>query len=132
MFGINYKKTYQNKLIRKVFKLKTSFNLKVIKIGEVLKTKTRSDKIIYKIELTEDEARQLKNHMTKVHMFSENLCNHDSRIIKRGAKGGAKYFTIPLSLKSRRRKKFSNVSYQKIETKDKIFFICVVDKDPLF
>ena len=101
-------------------------------MGEIIKTKTSGDKIIYKIELTEDGARQLKNHVTKVHMFSANLCNHDSKIIKRGAKGGAKYFTIPLSLKSRKRKKFSKVSYQKLETEDKIFFICVVDKDPLF
>jgi len=101
-------------------------------MGEILKTKTRSEKILYKIELTENEARQLKNHVTKVHMFSANLCNHDSNIIERGAKGGAKYFTIPLSLKSRKKKRYGKVSYQKIETEDKIFFICVVDKDLLF
>ena len=100
-------------------------------MGEVINTKTSSDKIIYRIELTEGEARQLRNHVTNVHIFSENLCNFDSRIIERGVKGGAKYFVIPLGLKSRK-KKYSKVSYQKIETEDKIFFICVVEKDPLF
>ncbi len=101
-------------------------------MGEIVKTKISGDKIIYKIELSEEEAMQLKNHLKGIHMFSAELCKHDSKIIERGAKGGAKYFTIPLSLKSRKRKRYSKVSYQKIETKDKIFFICVVDKDLLF
>jgi len=100
-------------------------------MGEVINTKISSDKIIYRIELSEEEARQLKNHVTNVHIFSDNLCNHDSRIIERGVKGGAKYFVIPLSLKSRK-KRYSKVSYQKIETEDKVFYICVVEKDPLF
>ena len=101
-------------------------------MGEIIKTKTCGDKIVYKVELTEQEAQQLKNHVTKVHMFSGNLCDHDSKMIERGAKGGAKYFSIPLSLKSRKRKRYSKVSYQKIETGNKVFFVCVVDKDPLF
>ncbi len=100
-------------------------------MGEVINTKTSSDKIIYKIELTEGEARQLKNHVTNVRLFSKELCNHDSRIIERGVKGGAKYFVIPLSLKSRK-KKYSKVSYQKLETENQVFYICVVEKDPLF
>ncbi len=116
----------------KVFKLKTSFIFREIKIGEIIKTKAIEDKVIHQIELNEYEAQQLKNHATKVHLFSANLCNHNSRIVERGNKGGAKYFIIPLSLKSRKKKRYSNVSYQKIETKDKIFFVCVVDKDPLF
>jgi len=101
-------------------------------MGEIINTKTSSDKIIYKIELNEEEALQLKNHMKKIHMFSGNLCNNDTRIIERGNKGGAKYFVIPLSLKSRKKKRYSKVSYQKIEIEDKVFYICVVGKDPLF
>ena len=89
-------------------------------MGEIVKTKNFSDKTIYKIELTEEEARQLKNHVKNIHLFSAGLCNH------------AKYFTIPLSLKSRKRKRYSKVSYQKIETEDKVFFLCTVNKDPLF
>ena len=100
--------------------------------GNIINAKTFQDKIIYKIELTEAEARQLKNHIANIHMFSATLCNQDSKIIERGAKGRAKYFTIPLSLKSRKKKRYNKVSYQKIETEDKIFFICVIDKDPLY
>ncbi len=101
-------------------------------MGEIIKTKTSGDKIIYKIELSEEEAMQLKNHVKGVHMFSANLCDNDTNIIERGAKGGAKYFIIPLSLKSRKKKRYHKVSYQKIEFEDKIFFVYVVDKDPLF
>ena len=72
-------------------------------MGEIINTKTSSDKIIYKIKLDEEEALQLKNHMKKVHVFSGDLCDKDTKIIERGNKGGAKYFTIPLSLKSRKK-----------------------------
>ena len=101
-------------------------------MGNVIKTKTFSDKIVYKIELTEEEALQLKNHVTNVHMFVADLCKCETKIIERGAKRGAKYFAIPLNLKSRKKKRYSKVSYQKIETEDKVYFICIVDKDPLF
>ena len=101
-------------------------------MGEITNTKNYSDKIIYKIELNVEEALQLKNHMKKIHMFSANLCNNDTRMIERGNKGGAKYFVIPLSLKSRKKKKYNKISYQKIETNGKVFYICTVNKDPLF
>ena len=101
-------------------------------MGEIINTKTSSDKIIYKTELNGKEAFQLKNHMKSIHMFSADLCNNDTRIIERGNKGSAKYFVIPLSLKSRKKKRSNKVSYQKIEIEDKVFYICVVDKDPLF
>ncbi|MCH7850107.1 MAG: hypothetical protein IH845_00505 [Nanoarchaeota archaeon] len=90
------------------------------------------DKIIYKIELSEEEALQLKNHITNVHLFVEDLCDSNVKLIERGAKKGAKYFIIPLNLRSRKKKRYSSISYQKIETGDKTFFICVVHKDPLF
>lgn len=101
-------------------------------MGEIINTKTSSDKIIYKIELSEEEALQLKNHMKNVHMFSANLCNQNTRIIERGNKRGAKYFVIPLSLKSRKKKRYHSISYQKIEADDKVFYIYTVHKDLLF
>ena len=101
-------------------------------MGGILKTKISSNKIIYQIELSEDEARQLKNRVTNIHIFSASLCNHDSKIIERGTKGGAKYFIIPLSLKSKKKRRYGKVSYQKIKTEDKIFFICIAYKDLLF
>lgn len=79
-----------------------------------------------------DEAIQLRNHIKNVHMISLDLCDQNTKIIQRGNKGGAKYFVIPLSLKSRKKKRYSKVSYQKIELEDKIFYICVANKDLLF
>ena len=101
-------------------------------MGEIINTKTSPDKITYKIELNIKKALQLKNHMKNIHMFSANLCNNDTRIIERGNKKGAKYFVIPLILKSRKKKRFNRVSYQKIETDEKVFYICTVNKDLLF
>lgn len=101
-------------------------------MGEIINTKTSSDKIIYKIELNEEEAIQLKNHMKGIHMFSGDLCNNDTMIIERGNKGGAKYFVIPLSLKSRKKKRYGKIFYQKIEFAEKVFYICTVHKDLLF
>ena len=101
-------------------------------MGEIVRTRVCEGKVVYYIELSEEEALQLKNHVTKVHLFTEDLCSHDTRIIQRGNKGGAKYFSIPLSLKSRKKKKYNQASYQKIEVGDKVFFVCVVDKDLLY
>lgn len=101
-------------------------------MGKIINSKIFGDKIIYKIELVQDEACQLRNHVKNVHLFSKDLCNHNSRLIERGAKKGAKYFIIPLSLKSRKRGRYDQVSYQKIETDKKVFYICVVNKTSLF
>lgn len=101
-------------------------------MGQVLRTKTSLDgKIIFYIELNGEEARSLKNHSKRVYLFSENLCNHDAAIIERGAKMGAKYVSIPLSLKSRKKTKFSEVAYQKIKSGSRVFYIAVAKKDPL-
>jgi hypothetical protein len=97
-------------------------------MGEVINKKIFSDKIRYKIELTEMEAVQLKNHVKKIHLFSGDLCAHHAKTIERGAKKGAKYFVIPMNLKSRKKKNYPMVSYQKIETDRKTFFVCIANK----
>ena len=101
-------------------------------MGEVINTKLSDDKIIYKILLDENEAQQLKNHMKNVHVFSSDLCKENTKIISRGNKGGAKYFVVPLGLKSRKKHKNKKLSYQKIQIKDQIFFIYTIEKDILF
>jgi len=101
-------------------------------MGQILRTKlTPSKKILIFLELTTEEAQNLRNHTKKIHLFSENLCTHEAKLIQRGAKMGAKYVSIPLSLKSRRKPKLSEVAYQKIETKSKTLYIATVTKDPL-
>jgi len=102
-------------------------------MGQILKTKIMpSNKIHIYLELSPEEAQNLKNHAKKIHIFSENLCTHQTKIIQRGAKMGAKYVSVPLSLKSRKRPKLSEILYQKIETKTKTFYIATAKKDPLY
>ncbi|NPE26661.1 hypothetical protein HNV12_01500 [Methanococcoides sp. SA1] len=102
-------------------------------MGEILKTKVMpSNKIRIFLKLTEKEAKNLKNHAKKIHLFSENLCIHQTNIIQRGAKMGAKYVAVPLILKSRKKPKLSEISYQKIETQNKVFYIAIAKKDPLY
>jgi hypothetical protein len=101
-------------------------------MGQILRTKTLpSGKIIFYLELTMQETRELKNHAKKIHLFSENLCVHEAKIISRGVKHGAKSVAIPLSLKSRFNPKLTEMAYQKIETDKKIFYIATAKKDPL-
>jgi len=101
-------------------------------MGEILRTKlSTSNKIRIFLQLSTQEAKALKNHAKKIHIFSENLCTHQTKIIQRGAKMGAKYVMVPLSLKSRKKPKFSQITYQKLETKNKTFYIATAKKDPL-
>ncbi len=100
-------------------------------MGDIINTKTSGDKVIYKIEVPLSEAIQLRNHMKKVHAFVADLCDKPTGLIERGSKGGAKYFKIPLSLKSRKKAKFNKTSYQKIEVGERVYYICTAEKDPL-
>ena len=101
-------------------------------MGQILRTKTMPHgKVIVNLELSLNEVIQLKNHAKKVHLFSENLFLHDTKVIEKGVNKGSKSVNIPLSLKSRKKSKFSEVSYQKIETKEKIFYVAIAKKDLL-
>ncbi len=101
-------------------------------MGEVINSKSLSgNKVVYKIELEENEARLLRNRIHNVHLFNEELCKIDTQIIERGKSHGAKYFVVPKCLRTRKKNKIHRVSYQKIETKNKVFFICVANKNLL-
>ena len=99
-------------------------------MGQILKTKTMpSGKVVIHLELSLKEAKELKNHARKIHLFSENLCTHETKVIGKGIKYGVKSVAIPLSLRSRFNPKLTEVSYQKIETNTKIFYIATGKKD---
>lgn len=98
-------------------------------MGEVIQVKEREDKIIYRIKTSIDEARQLKNNLKKVHLFSAKSFSTKTRIIQRGSNGSAKYVEIPLQLKSKRKNKFSTIAYQKLLLEDKVFYILVGYKE---
>ena len=99
-------------------------------MGQILRTKTLSSgKVIFYLELNTKEAQELKNHAKRIHLFSENLCTHNTKIIEKGTKYGVKSVIIPLSLKSRSSPKLTEITYQKIETNTKIFYIMIGKKD---
>ena len=101
-------------------------------MGQILKTKTLPHgKVLVHLELSIPEVLQLKNHTKKVHLFSENLCLHDSTVVEKGVSKGVKTVVVPLSLRSRKRYNFSEISYQKVESDSKIFYIAIAKKDPL-
>ena len=101
-------------------------------MGQILRTKTLpSGKVMFYLELTRQEAQGLKNHAKKIHLFSENLCTHEAKVISKGVKYETKSAIIPLSLRSRFNPKITEIAYQKISTEKKTFYIATAKKDPL-
>jgi hypothetical protein len=98
-------------------------------MGEIIETKRDLTKVIYKVKLPIEEAIQLKNHMKRIHLFCSGLSLGYTKIIERGNNGGAKYFIIPLVLKSRTRKKFTRIAHQKIKINNQTYYIFVASKE---
>jgi hypothetical protein len=98
-------------------------------MGEIINTKNSSDKIICEILLNEKETFQLKSHFKNAYLFSPELCNLNAKIIERGHKKSTKYFLIPFNLRPKKTAKYHKISYNKIETDKKIFYICTAEKD---
>ena len=96
-------------------------------MGKVLSSKRSSTGLLFEVELGYDEATLLKGHYDDVHMFTEKIAEFETNISSRGKYSVTKYFLIPRHLRK-------DVNYncpvncQKIDTKDKIIFIYVVDK----
>lgn len=91
-------------------------------MGEVIDSRSKDEKRLLKIMLNTEEVRNLEGHREKVYIFSEDNCIHKVDLLERGNKREAKYFKIPKELK-KRKQKISNICYQKIQEKEKMFFI---------
>ncbi len=101
-------------------------------MGEIISSKVFLDKkIVYKILLDKKENIALKNAIRNITIFSGDLCNDPARIIKRGKNGVTQYFEIPYNMRFRKKRIYKEISYQKIETASKIFYIYVIPKDEL-
>jgi len=92
-------------------------------MGEIVNTKIIRKKIIYRILFDEDEMKSLKNCFTNIHLFSEESFKIQSKVLTRGNNGSSKYFVVPLSLKSRKAKKSNDAKCQKINFREKIFYV---------
>ena len=98
-----------------------------VSMGKVLSSRRSGSGLLFEVELAYDEATLLKGHYDNVHLFTEKIAEFETNISSRGKNSVTKYFLIPRHLRK-------NVNYncpvncQKIDTKDKIIFIYVVDK----
>lgn len=96
-------------------------------MGTILTTRKQGTKIVSEVLSDYDEYLQLKGHLEKVRIFSENIAEIQTNISQRGKNSATKYFLIPRQF--RRGLKFNNsTSCQKMEFDDKVIFIYVVDK----
>ena len=94
-------------------------------MGEILSVRKDKEKTFCKIKISLEELFQLKSNLKRVHIFQRSFFNGKAKVVERGINGGAKYFEMPLILKSRKKIKFSEISYQKIPLEDKIYYIFV-------
>lgn len=93
-------------------------------MGTILSSRILSGNIIkLKISLNEEEALSLKGCVKNIHTFSSDLCTQESCITEKGKDGVTKYFKIPPKLRNRKKKKFSDIKCQRIESKGKVMFI---------
>lgn len=100
-------------------------------MGKIISSKILSNNIIYKIILENEEVLALKNAIKNINIFSADLCEKKASIIEKGKNGVAKYFEIPFNLRFRKKKHYEEISYQKLETPTKIFYLYVIKKDSL-
>lgn len=97
-------------------------------MGRIIDTRNISEeKVLYKVLLDRNEMIPLRGHLRNVSIFTSNLCTTDSQINTRGNNGVTKYFKIPLNIRSRK-KHSGSLSYQKIETPSKIFYVYSLEK----
>lgn len=97
-------------------------------MGQIIDTKNMPDKtVICKVLLDSDEVSDLRGHLKNIRLFSAELCKENSQINTRGNNGVTKYFKIPLNIRSRK-KHTGPLSYQKLESPSKIFYIYTLEK----
>lgn len=97
-------------------------------MGKISSVKTINDeKVTMTLELTQKEALWLKGNLDKMHVFSENNLEFETRLVQRGKRESTKYFLMPKEF----RKGIipsNSVKCNKIETTTKNLFIFAVDK----
>lgn len=98
-------------------------------MGTIINSRLLNNNILYKILLNQEEVLTLKNSIKNIHIFAADLCDQSTNLIKKGKNGVTVYFKIPFSLRYRKKKYFKKISYQKLETESKVFYVYVIDKN---
>ena len=89
--------------------------------------KLEDQRIFLNLEISTMQLSWLKGHLAKMHVFSENNLEHQTRLIKRGKRESTKYFLLPKGLRDGVIPS-ANVNCNKIETNDRHIFIFAVPK----
>jgi len=96
-------------------------------MGKIISSRKEKDKVIAEIMFDYEEHLQLKGHLEDVYLFTEHVAEVQTNISQRGKNEATKYFLIPRQF--RKGFKFNNAtSCQKIDFKDKVIFIYIVNK----
>ena len=86
-----------------------------------------NDKVTITLELSQQEAMWLKGNLEKMHIFSENNLEFETRLVQRGKRESTKYFLIPKEL--RKKIMISNsIKCNMIETKTKCIYMFATNK----
>ncbi|MEC8220806.1 MAG: hypothetical protein VX028_01935 [Nanoarchaeota archaeon] len=92
-------------------------------MGRILNLKSQSDeKINVTLELTTKEVLWLKGNLDKMHLFSENNLEFESRLVQRGRRESTKYFLLPKEFR-KDSLPCSSVPCTRIETKTRYIFL---------
>lgn len=96
-------------------------------MGSIVSSKKENGKVTVEFLSDYDEFLQLRGHLDDVYLFTENVAEVKTNISQRGKNEATKYFLIPRQF--RKGFKFNNsVSCQRMDIRDKVIFVYVVDK----
>ena len=96
-------------------------------VGTIISSKKDGDNVILEILASYEEFLQLKGHLNDIRLITENVSEVQTNISQRGKNQATKYFLIPRQF--RKGFKFNNAtSCQRLDIKDKVLFIYVVNK----
>ena len=96
-------------------------------MAKIISSRKKGDEVISEVLSGYDEYLQLKGHLDDIYLFTEKVAEVKTNISQRGKNEATKYFLIPRQF--RKGFKFNNTtSCQKLDFKNKVVFIYVVDK----
>lgn len=90
------------------------------------------NKYLYEIEMNKEESNQLKGDIKDLVVFSEKENESTTKITKRGKEGRTKYFLIPKELRKRTDLLEKKIICQRLDLRNKTFFIYAVDKEQIY
>jgi hypothetical protein len=97
-------------------------------MGKILNILNKSDdRVEVTLEFDLEYFKKLRGNLDKVHLFSEDVLEFDSKLVSRGKGDSTKYLLIPKEINT---EVFSreDINYSVIEEPDKFLFIFGVNK----